>query len=100
MSARSAGRFAAAESKFLRPSVWRGKAVGRNTLTDICDSSDYKFGFGFRCGFGFGCSVEFAEVSIEVGEARAYCARIDMKIAVGECVGSLEAVSSDDGNGG
>src|SRR5260221_596203 len=78
ISASRPGRFSAAESKFLRPSVWRVKAAGRNTLTDMCDSSGYEFGFNFRG------AVEFAQVCVEIGEAGTHGACIDVREAIGQ----------------
>ena len=59
----------------MRPSVWRVKAVGRVTLIDM-----HLFG---SCGgeFGFASAVELAEVSVEVGKARADGAGVCMVVA-------------------
>ena len=52
------------------------------------------------CGgeFGFCDAVEFADVGVEVDEARTDGAGVQMREAVGEGVGGLEAVAGDAGD--
>src|SRR6185312_10415601 len=89
MSARRPGRFSAAESNCLRPSVWRVKAAGSTTL----------MGMNVSCGgqLGFGNAVQLSQVGVEVGQPRANSAFF--RVTAGECVGCLEAVAGDAGDG-
>src|SRR5882757_10721953 len=91
MSAIRPGRFSAAESNCLRPSVWRTKAVGSTTLILI--------GMRPSCGhqLWFGGAIELAQILIEVGETRTYGAL--RLVLVAEGVRCFEAVAGDADNG-
>src|SRR6185312_8443931 len=89
ISAIRPGRFCAAESNCLRPSVWRVKAAGRVTLIAMIASCN--------CQFRFCDTVELAQVGIEVSQARANGTLFP--VVSGQCVSGFKAVAGDARNG-
>src|SRR5665213_1772639 len=88
ISAIRAGRFCAAESNCLRPSVWRVKAAGRVTLIAMRTSNGSQFGLG--------STIQLPQIGIEVSQAGANGALFP--IVSGQRVSRFKTVASDAGN--
>src|SRR5665213_2963880 len=88
ISAIRAGRLCAAESNCLRPSVWRVKAAGRDTLIGMNTSDGGQFQFGG--------AVQLPQIGIEVSQAGANSALF--RVMSGQRIRCFKTVASDAGN--